>query len=52
MTQVFASGKPRQLVDFIAGVCTGLSDLPLERIAKEAGVLTAEACVTRPRVCR
>lgn len=42
VTRFFATGKPAQLVDFIAAVCEALSDLPLSRIEKEAGVLTAE----------
>ncbi|GGU48660.1 M16 family metallopeptidase [Lentzea flava] len=42
VTKFFATGKPAQLVDFIAAVCEALSDLPLSRIEKEAGVLTAE----------
>lgn len=42
LTRFYATGKPAQLVDFIAAVCAALSDLPLARIEQEAGVLTAE----------
>jgi hypothetical protein len=42
ITQFFATGKPGQLVDFLRQVCEALSDLPLDRIDKEAGVLAAE----------
>ncbi|MFF8293245.1 hypothetical protein ACF068_29055 [Streptomyces sp. NPDC016309] len=42
-TRFTASGRPDQITDFLAAVCAALSDLPLDRIGHEAGVLTAEA---------
>lgn len=42
-TRFTASGRPDQITAFLAAVCAALSDLPLDRIPHEAGVLTAEA---------
>ncbi|MFJ3923439.1 M16 family metallopeptidase [Streptomyces sp. NPDC090022] len=42
-TRFTAAGRPEQIVAFLATVCAALSDLPLDRIEHEAGVLTAEA---------
>jgi predicted Zn-dependent peptidase len=42
ITQFYATGKPAQLVEFLERICRALSDLPLDRVDKEAGVLTAE----------
>ncbi|MFF2354815.1 insulinase family protein [Kitasatospora sp. NPDC058115] len=42
LTDFTCTGRPEQVVDFLARVCTALTDLPLERIEKEAGVLAAE----------
>lgn len=42
ITDFTCTGRPEQVVDFLARVCTALTELPLERIEKEAGVLAAE----------
>ncbi|GAA2792219.1 hypothetical protein GCM10010441_16830 [Kitasatospora paracochleata] len=42
LTQFTCSGRPEQVVDFLAKVCAALTALPLERIDQEAGVLAAE----------
>nr|BEK71125.1 hypothetical protein KPHV_83520 [Kitasatospora purpeofusca] len=42
MTDFTCTGRPEQVVDFLARVCEALTGLPLERIEKEAGVLAAE----------
>ncbi|MFV0126200.1 hypothetical protein ACLGI4_00450 [Streptomyces sp. HMX112] len=48
-TRFTASGRPEQITAFLATVCAALSDLPLDRIQHEAGILTAEASsVTSP----
>jgi predicted Zn-dependent peptidase len=41
-TQFYATGRPEQIVAFLATICQALGDLPLGRIEKEAGVLAAE----------
>jgi len=41
-TDFYATGRPEQVVAFLRQVCEALSDLPLERLATEAGVLDAE----------
>ncbi|MBB3678198.1 insulinase family protein [Modestobacter versicolor] len=45
-TTFFATGRPEAVRDFLEGVCRALSDLPLERMAMEVGVLQAESCST------
>jgi len=37
-----ATGRPEAVVQFISGVCAAIGDLPLSRLAIEAGVLEAE----------
>lgn len=41
-TTFHATGRPEAVVEFIAGVCAAIGDLPLGRLAIEAGVLEAE----------
>ncbi|MFF8387030.1 peptidase M16 family protein [Streptomyces kanasensis] len=49
VTRFTASGRPEQITAFLAAICAALSDLPLDRIRHEAGILTAEASsVTSP----
>ncbi|WP_369139679.1 hypothetical protein [Modestobacter versicolor] len=45
-TTFFATGRPAAVRDFLEAVCRALSDLPLERMAMEVGVLQAESCGT------
>lgn len=42
-TVFFASGEPEEVTSFLEHVCSTLSDLPVERLALEQGVLRAEA---------
>ncbi|MET8254617.1 insulinase family protein [Micromonospora sp. NPDC005197] len=42
VTEFTATGRPEQIVAFLAAVCDGLRALPLDRLEKEAGVLAAE----------
>lgn len=42
LTAFTCTGRPEQVVDFLARVCAALTDLPLDRIEQEAGVLAAE----------
>ncbi|MEV6978648.1 insulinase family protein [Kitasatospora sp. NPDC093806] len=42
ITDFTCTGRPEQVVDFLARVCAALTALPLERIEQEAGVLAAE----------
>ncbi|WMX45045.1 hypothetical protein RGF97_09545 [Streptomyces roseicoloratus] len=42
-TDFLATGRPEQITAFLEAVCGALSDLPLERLDREAGVLAAEA---------
>jgi hypothetical protein len=41
-TSFSVTGRPEQVVEFLAGVCTGISRLPVERLSQEVGVLDAE----------
>jgi hypothetical protein len=41
-TDFTVCGRPEQVVEFLDQVCRALGDLPLDRMAKEAGVLAAE----------
>lgn len=41
-TDFVAGGRPEQIVSFLRDVCLALTDLPMDRLATEAGVLTAE----------
>jgi len=41
-TEFTATGRPEQIVDFLRGVCEGISSLPVDRLAQEASVLEAE----------
>ncbi|MER7171350.1 hypothetical protein [Streptomyces mesophilus] len=41
-TAFLAAGRPEQIAMFLGAVCGALSDLPLERMEREAGVLAAE----------
>ncbi|WP_347350681.1 insulinase family protein [Intrasporangium sp.] len=51
-TTIFhATGRPELVVDFIHRVCAALSDLPVDRLDREAGVLRAEgATAVHPAV--
>ncbi|MEV7783590.1 insulinase family protein [Kitasatospora sp. NPDC088351] len=42
LTQFTCSGRPEQVVEFLARVCEALTALPVERIEQESGVLAAE----------
>jgi hypothetical protein len=42
-TEFTACGRPQAVVDFLAGVCRAIGDLPLDRLGVERGVLEAEA---------
>lgn len=42
VTEFTVCARPEQVVEFLERVCRSLSRLPIEHIAKEAGVLTAE----------
>ncbi|MEU8511674.1 insulinase family protein [Kitasatospora sp. NPDC048722] len=42
LTRFTCSGQPEQVVDYLGRVCAALSELPLDRIDREAGVLEAE----------
>ncbi|HEX6871415.1 MAG TPA: insulinase family protein [Micromonosporaceae bacterium] len=42
-TEFVATGRPEQVAAFLSGVCQGISAIPLDRLAQEAGVLEAEA---------
>ena len=47
-----ATGRPEAVVEFISAVCAAISDLPLGRLATEAGVLEAEgASGDHPAMC-
>ncbi|MFF7454440.1 insulinase family protein [Kitasatospora sp. NPDC008115] len=46
LTDFTCTGRPEQVVDFLARVCAALTDLPLGRIEQEAGVLAAEGSGT------
>ncbi|WP_418960562.1 hypothetical protein [Streptomyces tritici] len=41
-TDFLATGRPEQIAAFLEAVCRALSDLPLDRLDREAGVLAAE----------
>ena len=41
-TVFHATGRPEAVVDFINSVCAAISDLPLDRLEKEARILRAE----------
>lgn len=41
-TEFVATGRPEQIVAFLRGVCEGISAIPVDRLAEEAGVLEAE----------
>ncbi len=41
-TRFTAEGTPDEVTEFLGRVCAALADLPLDRMAKEAGVLHAE----------
>ena len=45
-TTFYATGRPAAVRDFLEAVCRALSDLPLERMPTEVGVLQAESCGT------
>ncbi|MEF9886924.1 insulinase family protein [Streptomyces sp. P9-A4] len=42
LTDFTASGSNKQVAEFLTSVCETLSDLPLDRMDREAGVLAAE----------
>lgn len=46
-TTFYATGRPEAVRDFLEVVCRALSDLPLDRMAREVGVLQAENCAPR-----
>jgi Peptidase M16 inactive domain len=47
-----ATGRPEAVVEFISAVCAAIGDLPLSRLAIEAGVLQAEgASGDHPAMC-
>ncbi len=51
-TTFHATGRPEEIVDFLARVCAGLRDLPVDRVQRETGVLQAEdATSDHPAVC-
>jgi predicted Zn-dependent peptidase len=51
-TSFNATGRPQAVVDFIAGVCAAIADLPLGRLAVEIGVLEAEdGMADHPAMC-
>lgn len=51
-TTFHATGRPEEIVDFLSRVCAGLSDLPVDRVERETGVLQAEdATSDHPAVC-
>jgi hypothetical protein len=43
-TIFYATGRPAAVAGFLAGVCAALSELPVDRMDKEIGVLQAENC--------
>lgn len=47
-----ATGRPEAVVEFISAVCAAIGDLPLSRLATEAGVLEAEGASGSPRHVR
>lgn len=50
-TQFTAAGPPERVVEFLRLVCEALRELPLDRLAVEAGVLrTEDGVVVRPAV--
>src|SRR3954453_16158402 len=42
-TEFVVTGRPDQVVAFLHGVCAGLATIPLDRLAREVGVIEAEA---------
>jgi len=47
-----ATGRPEAVVEFILAVCAAIGDLPLSRLAVEAGVLEAEdSSCDHPAMC-
>jgi predicted Zn-dependent peptidase len=51
-TMFHATGRPDAVVEFISAVCAAIRDLPLSRLAIEAGVLEAEAgSCDHPAMC-
>ncbi|MFF1868679.1 insulinase family protein [Kitasatospora herbaricolor] len=51
LTQFTATGRPEQIAAFLTLVCQALTDLPVQRIEQESGVLAAEdGCASHPTV--
>lgn len=51
-TTFHATGRPEEVTDFLARVCRALTDLPLDRVEREAGVLDAEEGTSEhPALC-
>lgn len=51
-TSFYATGRPDEVVDFLARLCAGIRGLPLDRVEREAGVLQAEDGTSEhPAVC-
>lgn len=51
-TTFFASGRIASVAEFLSSVCSAVADPPLDRIATEAGVLSAEGgFAEHPAVC-
>ncbi|WAL66565.1 hypothetical protein ORV05_01735 [Amycolatopsis cynarae] len=47
-TQFFASGSDSEISTFLHGVCTGLADLPLDRLETERAILRTESAARSP----
>lgn len=51
-TTFYATGGPAEVTEFLSMVCAALRELPVDRIAREAGVLEAEeGSSEHPAVC-
>jgi len=51
-TTFVATGRPEQVADFLERVCRAVTELPMDRLAREQGVLQAEdASGAHPALC-
>lgn len=51
-TTFVATGKPQEVADFLGQVCRALRELPVDRLAREQGVLAAEDSTSaHPALC-
>ena len=51
-TEFYASGRPDSVTEFLSRICAAIVDLPVDRLATEAGVLAAEGgFVEHPALC-